>query len=167
MKPFFLADTTALLEIEAITPADELPEVMEALREKVVAREFGFPGAVIDDLKTRARYERITPWAIGIRDQIKHCSPDFAGITWFARHAQVNLGYDEGLVGLGESDPIIVPVAAMAHKLSQQVMPFQIVSHDIGSVPLRPTMEQVCADQGWTMISMQECLIACGIQLPV
>lgn len=157
MPAIVIADATGLLGLHNLAPATKISALFDAVTLRLEAGTLRFPREVLDELQVIARYEFIAGWASGLgstRDkwtsEVVYMRPVMALLS--------NLGYEEGFVSLDGQDPSSAFVARMCFDLEAQGVDFQVLSTDLGSGPLSPTMEQMCNSAGWKVVSPQNCL---------
>lgn len=164
MPAIIIADATGLLGLHSLAPATKVGALFDAVTLRLEAGTLRFPREVVDELQVIARFEFIAGWASGLgstRDkwtsEVVYMRPVMALVS--------NLGYEEGFDSLDGQDPSSAYVARMCFDLEAQGADFRVLSTDLGSGPLSPTMEQICGAAGWDIISPQDCLT--HLSLPV
>jgi hypothetical protein len=164
MPPIIIADATGLLGLHSLAPATKVGALFDAVTLRLEAGTLRFPREVVDELQVIARYEFIAGWASGLgstRDkwtsEVVHLRQVMTLVT--------RLGYEEGFVSLDGSDPSIAYVARMCFHLQAQSVDFRVLSSDLGNGPLSPTMEQICGEAGWQIISPQDCVTRLSLPL--
>ncbi|MEV0839898.1 hypothetical protein AB0I55_10100 [Actinocatenispora sera] len=162
MQTLWIFDVSALLKIHELTDQNSLNELLDQLTIQIEKGRAGFPRAVVDELKKYARSEPITFWAQGLGKSIRDCSPGWANYS-AVMDVVSKAGYDEGIENIDGSDSSIVAAAAFAFKKRTDGADFRVVSEDRGSLPLRPTMEQVCGLLGHDMVCTRDALDGLGL----
>jgi hypothetical protein len=159
LDPFFLADATAILGLSDMIHPSNVDRAFDEFTSRVEAEQFGFPRAVLEDLRVRARGEPITAWAAGLGSNLRSFAASIQYRSWLMRVLQIELGFEEGLEDIDGREPSIVDVAAYARQLSCEHRDFVVVTEDCGEVPLRPTMEFFCERFGWRRCNCNKFLV--------
>ena len=157
-------DTSALLAIAGCSNPGKLPELLACMSELIDDNVLRFPKAVVKELEVFGRNEAVMYWAIGLGKTLGAFSASADDKLAVMQVFQLEMGYDTGLEDIDGSDPTIVELAAIGQMLHTLNMEFWMVSEDRGSTPLRPTMEEVCAHSGWTMLGIREGLKSLGLE---
>lgn len=143
--------------VDCVDP-DNRNDLFEALTERVEDGDLRFPSAVVKDLKVRARFEQVTSWVTGLGPTLRRYTAEVAEISWLMRQLQLELGYSHGVSDMDGKEPSIIAVASYARSLEEENVDFVMATEDLGSIPLRPTMEELCHTFSWERCTGSELL---------
>ena len=164
MVSFHIMDATALLSVESCCKPSRLPELLLRLDDLMDENVLRIPKAVVKELDILGRGESVTFWALGMNRTLNKFAATVDDKLAVMQIFQLEMGYDSGLEDIDGSDPTIIELAAIGYMLQSLNHEFRIVSEDQGSTPLRPTMEEVCAYCGWTMLNTRDGLKSMGLE---
>jgi hypothetical protein len=161
---YHVIDSSALLAVAGCTDPAKHLELCQRLTELVDEEVLRFPRAVVKELEVLGRSEPITFWATGLGKKINRFNADVGEKVTIMQIFQLDMGYDAGLEDMDGGDPTIVELAAAGQFLQERRVEFWMISEDRGSTPLRPTMEEVCAQCGWAMLGIHDGLKSLGLE---
>jgi hypothetical protein len=159
---FYLADASALERMPKLIREDALPEFWPAMTKAVENAQLRFPREVVDELNVTARLEQVAAWASGLGTHLN----DFRGNIRYSRPLMAhvaNCGFEEGFEDLDGKEPAAAGVGRLACQYSEGGATFWVATEDIGELPLRPTMVQICLQAGWGIVDAESCLRGLGL----
>lgn len=157
-------DSSALLAISGCCDPNRYLELCTCMAELIDDNVLRFPKAVVKELEILGRNEPITFWASGLGKKINTFNADILDKMTVMSVFQLHMGYDSGLEDMDGGEPTIIELAALGYNMQELHLEFWMISEDRGSTPLRPTMEQLCAEWGWNMLDIREGLKSLGLE---
>lgn len=146
-----IADASALHEMCRVVDPSNHPALLADLTDCVDKEELGFPREVCSELQVIARDEPIWAWASGLTNKLDRFAANISFIRPFMRHVH-GLGFTHGIEHLEKGASCLAPVGRLCLSLTQDGVDFVLATEDTGTVPLRPTMEQIANRANWPVI---------------
>ncbi|MBU1250240.1 MAG: hypothetical protein KJ659_12710 [Actinobacteria bacterium] len=159
MAEVVVADALGLMGLLALVEPEDYRDLFDNVTTCLETGALRFPREVVDEIHVIARNEFLSGWASGLGATRDQWTSDIVHQRQVMRLV-ANLGYDEGFVSLDNHDPAISHVARMCFDLQKRNIEFCVLTTDVGSGPLAPTMEQICTGAGWTIRTPRACALA-------
>lgn len=156
MGEIVVADASGLIGLSHLVQAGELRGLFDKVTKRLEVGQLRFPREVVEELHVVARNDFLSGWASGLGSARDSWTADIAHQRQVMSLVSA-VGFDEGFETLDDKDPAISFVARMCFDLDARGIDFCVLTTDLGSVPLLPTMEQLCLEAGWTIRTPSEC----------
>lgn len=162
MTAFVLADAPGLMELVGLFDPDSRSESWPVLTERVENYDLRFPREVVDELQVLARDDQVASWAGGLGGHISEHRADI-GFMRPLMSLVASIGSTGGFATLDGKEPAISAVARLAFAYEHSGLDFVVMTGDIGTHPLRPTMEELCASKTWNVVPCADAAALLGL----
>ena len=119
-------------------------------------------GGFADELLVIARDEPIWAWASGLASKLDAYSADIAFMRPLMGYIR-KAGFPHGIESLDGKEGCLPSVGCLCLQLAGSKVNFVLTTEDTGEHPLRPTMEQIANECGWTVLSARCALTHLGL----
>ncbi len=158
MNSCVLADAYGLSALSDTMRDDEVATFYPTLTKLVQSARLRFPADVAHELGILERGAPVAAWAAGLGSHLDDFEADIAFQRPLMAQIQT-LGYEAGIRSItgGPEDPAVLAVCRLALDYQKQGVSFVILSTDVVSTPLRPSMSAIAGAFGWQVINAQSC----------
>jgi hypothetical protein len=158
-----VADASALHEMSRAVDNANHPNLLTGLTRCVDQERLAFPREVADELQVVAREEPIWAWANGLTSKLDKYSADIALMRPLMGHVR-KAGFPHGIESLDGKEGCLTQVGCLCLELEDALTTFVLATEDTGEHPLRPTMEQIAVQAGWSVLDARGALTHLGLE---